>query len=91
MVTDSDFHTLIATLQRALDLRLTKSQRTKLKTLCQEIAGVEAESGIPPSRLKEEADAKKAAIARAEAAEQRVKELEAKLVEALERRSWWRR
>jgi hypothetical protein len=71
MVTDSDFHTLIATLQSALDLRLTKSQRTKLKTLCQEIAGVEAESGIPPSRLKEEADAKKAAIERAEAAEQR--------------------
>ena len=31
MVTDSDFHSLIATLQRALDLRLTKSQRTKLK------------------------------------------------------------
>ena len=56
MVTDIDFHTLIATLQRALDLRLTKSQRTKLKTLCQEIAGVEAESGIP---LKEEADAKR--------------------------------
>lgn len=46
MVTDSDFHSLIATLQRALDLRLTKSQRTKLKALCQEIAGVEAESGI---------------------------------------------
>ena len=91
MVTDNDFHTLIATLQRALDLRLTKSQRTKLKALCQEIAGVEAESGIPPRRLKEEADAKKTAIARAEAAEQRVKELEAKLVEALERRSWWRR
>ena len=86
MVTDSDFHTLIATLQRALDLRLTKSQRTKLKTLCQEIAGVEAESG-----LKEEADARRAAIARAQAAEQRVKDLEAKLAEALERRSWWRR
>ena len=51
MVTDNDFHTLIATLQRALDLRLTKSQRTKLKALCQEIAGVEAESGIPPRRL----------------------------------------
>ena len=91
MVTDSDFHSLIATLQRALDLRLTKSQRTKLKALCQEIAGVEAESGIPPRRLKEEADAKEAAISRAKAAEQRVKELEAKLVEALERRSWWRR
>ena len=87
MVTDSDFHTLIATLKRALDLRLTKSQRTKLKALCQEIAGVEAESGIP----KEEADAKRAAIERAKAAEQRVKELEAKLAEALEQRSWWRR
>ena len=91
MATDNDFQTLIATLQRALDLRLTKSQRTKLKTLCQEIAGVETESGIPPRRLKEEADAKKAAIARAEIAEQRVKELEAKLEESLKRRSWWRR
>ena len=92
MVTDKDFQTLIATLQRALDLRLTKSQRTTLKTLCQEIAGVESESGIPPRRLKEEADAKRAAIERAEAAEQRVKELEAKLKEAtLARRSWWRR
>ena len=92
MVNDEDFHTLIATLQRALDLRLTKSQRTKLKALCQEIAGgIEGESGIQPSRLKEETDAKRAAIARAEASERRVKELEAKLVEALERRSWWRR
>ena len=91
MVTDKDFQTLIATLKRALDLRLTKSQRTTLKTLCQDIAGVEAESGIPPLRLKEEADAKRAAIERAEAAEQRVKELEAKLEEALARRSWWRR
>jgi hypothetical protein len=37
-------------------------------------------------RLKEEAE-----LARAEAAEQRVKELENKLEEALARRSWWRR
>ena len=42
-------------------------------------------------QLKEEADAKTPALARAEAAEQRVKELEGKLEEALARRSWWRR
>ena len=55
---------------------------------CRRLSG---ERNIPPRRLKEEADAKEAAIARAKAAEQRVKKLEAKLVEALERRSWWRR
>ena len=47
-------------------------------------------ASVPSIRLNEEADARRAALARAEAAEQRVKELEDKL-EALARRSWWRR
>ena len=76
-----------------MDLPLTQSQRGTLKELCQEIAGGsdKQEATVPSIRFKEEADAKTAALARAEAAEQRVKELEDKLEEALARRSWWRR
>jgi hypothetical protein len=76
-----------------MDLPLTQPQRGTLKNLCQEIVGDSSEQGanLPSFLLKEEADAKRAAQARAEAAEQRVKELEAKLEEALARRSWWRR
>ena len=71
---------------RTMDLPLTQSQRGTLKELCQEIAGGSNEQAatVPSFRLKEEADAKRAALARAEAAEQRVKELEDKLEEALD-------
>ena len=56
------------------------------------IAGESNEQGatVPSFRLKE-GQMLKSALARAEAAEQRVKELEDKLEEALARRSWWRR
>lgn len=93
MASDKEFQKIIATLQRTMDLPLTQSQRDTLKKLCREIAEGSNEQGdtVPSSRLKEEADAKKAALARAEAAEQRAKELEGKLEEALARRSWWRR
>jgi hypothetical protein len=76
-----------------MDLPLTQLQRGTLKGLCQEIVGGSNETEAQGSsfRLKEEADAKRAALARAEAAEQRVKELEDKLEETLARRSWWRR
>ena len=76
-----------------MDLPLTQPQRGTLKELCQEIVGGsnEQEAQVPSFRLKEEADGKRAALARAEAAEQRVKELEEKLEEAVARRSWWRR
>jgi hypothetical protein len=76
MASDKQFQRIIATLQRTMDLPLTQSQRG---------------ATVPSFRLKEEADAKRAALARAEAAEKRVKELEDKLEEALARRSWWRR
>jgi hypothetical protein len=93
MASDKQFQRIIATLQRAMDLPLTQSQRGTLKGLCQEIAGGSNEQGatVPSIRLNEEADARRAALARAEAAEQRVKELEDKLEEGLARRSWWRR
>jgi hypothetical protein len=93
MASDKQFQRIIATLQRTMDLPLTQSQRGTLKELCQEIAGGSNEQGatVTSFRLKEETDAKRAALARAEAAEQRVKELEDKLEEALARRSWWRR
>jgi hypothetical protein len=76
-----------------MDLPLTQPQRGTLKELCQEIVGGSNEQGANLSSflLNEEADAKRAAQARAEAAEQRVKELEDKLEKALARRSWWRR
>jgi hypothetical protein len=73
-----------------MDLPLTQLQRGTLKGLCQEILGGSNEQGAQVSSF-EEADAKRAALARAEAAEQRVKELEDKLEESLARRSWWRR
>ena len=93
MASDKEFQKIIATLQRTMDLPLTQSQRGTLKELYREIAEGSNEQGatVPSFRLKEEADAKTAALARAEAAEQRVKELEGKLEEALARRSWWRR
>lgn len=74
-----------------MDLPLTQSQRGTLRELCQEIAEGSKKQEDTAFRLKEEADATRAALARAEAAEQRVKELEDKLEEALARRSWWRR
>ena len=93
VASDKEFQKIIATLKRTMDLPLTQPQRGTLKKLCQEIIGGSNEQGdqIPSLQLKEEADAKSAALARAEAAEQRVKELEHKLEEALARRSWWRR
>ena len=93
VASDKEFRKIIATLKRAMDLPLTQPQRGTLKELCQEIVGGsnEQEAQVPSFRLKEEADGKRAALARAEAAEQRVKELEEKLEEAVARRSWWRR
>ena len=93
MASDKEFQKIIATLKRTMDLPLTQPQRGTLKELCQEIVGGSNEQGtqVPSFQLNEEADAKSAALARAEAAEQRVKELEDKLEEALARRSWWRR
>ena len=93
MASDKEFQKIIATLKRAMDLPLTQPQRGTLKELCQEIVGGsnEQEAQVPSFRLKEEADGKGAALARAKAAEQRVKELEEKLEEAVARRSWWRR
>ena len=93
VASDKEFQKIIATLKRAMDLPLTQAQRGTLKELCQEIIGGANEQGdqVPSLQLKEEADAKSAALARAEAAAQRVKELEVKLEEALARRSWWRR
>jgi hypothetical protein len=93
VASDKEFQKIIATLKRAMDLPLTQPQRGTLKELCQEIVGGSNEQGANLSSflLNEEADAKRAAQARAEAAEQRVKELEDKLEKALARRSWWRR
>jgi hypothetical protein len=92
VASDKEFQKIIATLKRTMDLPLTQSQRGTLKKLCQEIVGGSNEQDVQvPSFQLEEADAKRAALARAEAAEQRVKELEDKLEEALARRSWWRR
>jgi hypothetical protein len=90
---DKEFQKIIATLKRAMDLPLTQPQRGTLKKLCQEIVGHSNEqvANLSSFLLKEQADGKKATQARAEAAEKRVKELEAKLEEALARRSWWRR
>jgi hypothetical protein len=97
MATDDDFQEIMDTLEGVMDLPLTASQRSSLKKLCLEIAGVPNDKGatVPSSRLKQEADAKRRAIARAESAEKRVAELEAELeAEKRERRTiwtWWRR
>jgi hypothetical protein len=93
VASDKEFQKIIAMLKRTMDLPLTQPQRGTLKKLCQEIVEGSNERGdqVPSLQLKEEADAKSAALARAEAAEQRVKELEDKLDKALARRSWWRR
>jgi hypothetical protein len=85
---NDDFKNLKATLQWGSRLELTPLQRAELKNLCSKIAG---ETSIPSWRLKEESDARRDAVARAEAAEKRVEELEAKLEKALAQRSWWRR
>jgi hypothetical protein len=61
-------------------LPLTPAQRESIRELCRQIAGIPAGSWIPSERLEQEARAKRNAIARAEAAEARVKELE-KLME----------
>lgn len=77
---DDDFTDLVSRLEWGSKLDLTAEQRTKVKPLCCKIAGITAQEGAIPSwRLREEAEAKRAAIARAETAEQRVKELEAVL------------
>jgi hypothetical protein len=85
-----DFKDLKATLEWGSKLELTPLQRAELKNLCLKIAG--SESSIPSWRLKEEADARRDAVARAEAAEKRVEELQTKLEEVrVAQRSWWRR
>jgi hypothetical protein len=84
-----DFKDLKATLEWGSKLELTPLQRAELKNLCLRIAGSEY---LPSWRLKEEADARRDAVARAEAAEKRVEELQAKLEEVrAAQRSWWRR
>jgi hypothetical protein len=72
-----DFEDLKASLEWGAKLDLTPLQRATLKDLCLKIAG--SEPSIPSWRLKEEVDARRDAVARAEAAEKRVEELEAKL------------
>ena len=93
VASDKELQKIIAMLKRTMDLPLTQPQRGTLKKLCQEIVGGsnEQEAQVPSFRLKEEADGNSAALARAEAAEQRDKELEEKLEEAVARRRWWRR
>ena len=86
---NNDFRDLKATLEWGSKLELTPLQRAELKNRCLKIAG--SDPSISSWRLKEEADARSDAVARAEAAEKRVEELEAKLEEALAQRSWWRR
>jgi hypothetical protein len=87
---NADFEDLKASLEWGATLDLMPLQRAKLKNLCLKIAG--SEPSIPSWRLKEEADARRDAVARAEAAEKRVEELEAKLEKALaQQRGWWRR
>jgi hypothetical protein len=66
---NDDFQHLVSILQWAANLPLTPAQRESIRELCRQIAGI-----------PEEARAKRNAIARAEAAEARVKELE-KLIE----------
>jgi hypothetical protein len=90
MVPDADFQDLKGTLEWGSKLELTPLQRAELKYLCFKITGSEA--SIPSWRLKEEAGARRDAVARAEAAEKRVEELEAKLEEVrAQQRRWWRR
>ena len=65
---NEDFEDLLASLRWAAELPLAPSQRESLKELCLRIAGISPEPSIPSWRLKQEADAKREAIARAEAA-----------------------
>src|SRR6476469_9251724 len=77
---DEAFDDLLASLRWGAELPLTREQRAEVKDLCCRIAGLSV-ANIPSYRLKEEAEAKRAALERAAAAEQRVKELE--------NRKWW--
>jgi hypothetical protein len=97
-ITDDAFLDLRAALQWGSGLELTDEQRAELIPLCikitqlSELRREREEARIPSWRLKEEADAKRAALARAEKAEQRVAELEAKMPGELEpktQRRWW--
>ena len=69
---NDDYTDLKASLEWGAKLELTAEQRASLKTLCCKIAGISPADGIPSWRLKEEAEAKRAAL-------RRVAELEASL------------
>ena len=75
MTADEDFNDVIASLRWAAELPLTPEQRLSLKELCCQIAGISG-AGVTSFRLKEEAEAKRQAIERAEAGERRLAELE---------------
>ena len=79
---DDAFEDLLASLRWGAELPLTREQRAEVKDLCCRIAGLSV-ANISSWRLKEEAEAKRAALERAAKAEQRVKELE--------NRKWWQR
>jgi hypothetical protein len=74
---DDDFLDVVSSLKWAASLDLSPDQRASLKSMCCELAGIS--EGIPSYRLKQEAEAKRQALARAEKAEERVRELEAAL------------
>ena len=75
---DETFEDLRASLVWGAELPLTREQRAEIKDLCVQIAGLSG-ADIPSWRLKEEANAKRAALERAARAEQRVAELETAL------------
>lgn len=77
MTEDEDFKDLLVTLEWAVGLPLTPEQRSQIKDLCCRLARVKP--GVPSDRLREEAEKKREAIARAESAEKRANELEAAL------------
>jgi hypothetical protein len=81
---DESYIDLLEALKWGVQLELTADQRACLREYCSKIAGTLTEGefqgpGVPSWRLKQEAENKRAAIARAVAAEQRVAELEAAL------------
>jgi hypothetical protein len=79
---DDAFEDLKAALEFGATLDLTIEQRRSLTDLCAKIAG----KLIPAYRLAESQELKKTAVARAEAAERRVIELEGAL--KYQRREW---
>ena len=61
---EETFEDLLASLRWGAELPLTREQRAEIKDLCCRIAGISV-ANIPAWRLKEEAEAKRAALQRA--------------------------